>query len=295
MKLFLAGANDKNWAEVLYLSNHSNFLTTYYEHQKGFKKDWVYWYRKSKERGGSWIMDSGLFTMMFGAGSGKKYTETDLLNYTHRYLKDLKKINYDDYIVEMDVHKVLGLTALKKFRKIFEKNYPIEKTIFVWHIEEKEKGFRELCKKYPYIAISIPELRIVLKGRKTLKNAVKHLIKIANEINPNIKIHLLGCTQQNLMEQKGYYSCDSTSWISSGKYGNGYYWNMNTLSQLRTNSLGWDGYAKQMQDKIWKYRENVNMTPYYLNNCLSAIAFSRLNEHINNKYYNYEPVKKMNL
>ena len=31
--------NDKNWCEAAYLVNHSNFLTTYYEHQKGFKKD----------------------------------------------------------------------------------------------------------------------------------------------------------------------------------------------------------------------------------------------------------------
>ena len=294
MKLFLAGANDKNWSEVLYLSNHSNFLTTYYEHQKGFKKEWVYWYEKTRKRGGSWIMDSGLFTMMFGAGSHKTYTEKDLLEYTYKYLGDLKKIGYQDYIVEMDVHKVLGLQALKRFRAIFEKEYPIEKTIYVWHVEEKEEGFRKLCEKYPYIAISIPELRIVLKGRKTLKNAVKQLISIANSINPNIKIHLLGCTQQSLMEQKGYYSCDSTSWISSGKYGNGYYFSMNKLNQIRTNSIGWETYANEMKDHIFKHREKVSMTSYYLHNCLSAIAYSRLNEYINNRYYNYEPVKKMN-
>jgi hypothetical protein len=293
MKLFLAGANDKNWCEAVYLVNHPNFLTSYYEHRKGFKDSWIYWYQKTKKLGASWIMDSGLFTMMFGAGSDKKYSEKELLEYTHKYLNDMKKIGYKDYIVEMDVHKVLGLTALKKFRKIFEKNYPIEKTIFVWHIEEKEKGFKELCKKYPYIAISIPELRIVLKGRKSLKNAVKHLINVANNINPNIKIHLLGCTQQDLMEQKGYYSCDSTAWLSAGRFGDGYYWNMNKLAQLRTNSLGWSKYAEEMKPIVWKHQEAINMNQYYLNIILSGIAFSRFNEYINNKYYNYEPVKKL--
>ena len=294
MKLFLAGANEKNWCELLYLSNHSNFLTTYFEHQKGFRKGWIYWYNKTSKRGASWIMDSGLFTMMFGAGSGKTYSEKDLLEYTYKYLNDLKKINYQHYIVEMDVHKVLGLQALKKFRKIFEKEWPIEKTIYVWHVEEKEKGFRELCKKYPYIAISIPELRIVLKGRRRLKNAVKHLIKVANDINPNIKIHLLGCTQQNLMKQKGYYSCDSTSWLSSGKYGDGYFFNGQVLKQFKTSTKSWIKYAEEKKDIIFKYREKINMTTYYLNNCLSAIGYSKLNQYINNKFYNYEQIKKMN-
>ena len=144
MKLFLAGADTRQHLQQIYISNHSCILSSYYKHQKTFVQDWLWWYNKTRHA--NWIMDSGLFTMMFGAGSHKKYNEQDLLQYTHKYLKDIKKINYTHDIVEMDVHKVLGLSALKRFRKIFEKSYPIEKTIFVWHIEEQLSGFKKLCK-----------------------------------------------------------------------------------------------------------------------------------------------------
>jgi len=293
MKLFLAAADCSKFTSMIFYGNHGYFLTSYYIHKRGFSPDWIKWYKKTSQRGGDWIMDSGLFTMMFGAGSNKTYTEKELIKYTYKYLKDLKKIKYNHYIVEMDVHKVLGLQSLKRFRAIFEKEYPLEKTIYVWHVEEKEEGFRELCVKYPYIAISIPELRIVFKGRKTLKNAVKRLISLANSINPDIKIHLLGCTQQELMEQKGYYSCDSTSWISGGRFGNGYYFEYNKLKQLPVRSVGWLEYSKQKQKDIFK-KYKVKLENYVLINCIGAMAFNKLNQYINNKYYNYKIVKKMN-
>lgn len=293
MKLFLAGANCKTWCESIYLSNHPNYLTTYFEHQEGFSDKWLYWYKKTSKKGASWIMDSGLFTMMFGVGKDKTYTEQDLLDYTFKYLNDVKKINYNHYIVEMDVHKVLGLDSLKRFRKIFESRYDIEKTIYVFHIEEGEKGFKELCKKYPYIAISIPELRIVLKGKNKLEKAVRELILIANKINPNIKIHLLGCTQQNLMEQKGYYSCDSTSWLSAGRYGNGYIFNGQKLQQLSIHTKAWEQYIEKHNKDIYIHREELLDKPYYKNIIMSGKAFNQLNKHINNIYYNHEPLKQM--
>tara|TARA_R110000824_G_C15176576_1_gene673341 strand:+ start:647 stop:1561 length:915 start_codon:yes stop_codon:yes gene_type:complete len=300
MKLFLAGANDKRKCEIIYNSNHPYLLSTFFVHQNGFNKDWIYWYNKTSKRGASWIMDSGLFTMMFGAGSNKTYTEKDLLEYTYKYLNNLKKIKYKDYIVEMDVHKVLGLQALKKFRKIFEEQYPLKKTIFVWHVEEKEEGFRELCKKYPYIAISIPELRIVLKGRRTLKNAVKHLIKVANDINPNIKIHLLGCNDINILSQKGYYSCDASDWISTSRWKNGgTIWVGKKYKRMTIHTRLWKRYFKENKYKIMseklanKLYKTEKMKESYLNLGVNILSFTRMNQYINNRFFNYEKVKKL--
>ncbi|QDP49443.1 MAG: hypothetical protein Unbinned2716contig1000_24 [Prokaryotic dsDNA virus sp.] len=302
MKLFLAGVNDQNKLQAVYRANHPYILSSYWEHQRGFHKEWLHWYKKTRDKGADFIMDSGLFTMMFGAGSDKTYSEKELLDYTNKYLKDIKAIGYNNYIVEMDVHKVLGLQSLKRFRKIFEKEYPLEKTIFVWHVEEKELGFKKLCEKYPYIAISIPELRIIFKGnRKSLRNAIKNLIKIANDINPNIKIHLLGCTQISLMEQKGYYSCDSTSWQSSQMFGTCYYFD-NKLKRVKETTDFWKQYALRMEDKIWRYSDKtkeekfkkLTAQNYWRNASLCAMAFSKLNQHINNRYYNFEQIKKLN-
>lgn len=291
MKLFLAGADDSGMIETIRNSNHPNFLSSYFCHRKKFNPKWVDWYNKTKK--GDWIMDSGLFTMMFGAGSGKDYKEEDLIEYTHKYINDLKTIKYSHYVVEMDVHKIFGLESLKRFRHIFKQKYDIEKTIYVWHIEEGEQGFINLCKTYPYIAISIPELRIVLKGKNNLEQMTKKLIRLANKINPNIKIHLLGCTQQNLMEQKGYYSCDSTSWFSSARYGTASFFNGSKLQQIHIRSKQWENYIELKKDEFKKLREHIKDTDYYLNMFLGAKAYHYLNAYINNKYYNYEQIKSI--
>ena len=293
MKLFLASADDHGHIRLIKSAKHPYYLTSYYIHRKSFSESWLKWYNETKH--GDWIMDSGLFTMMFGAGKDQTYTEDDLLNYTYKYLKDLKSINYNNYIVEMDVHKVLGLDSLKRFRKIFKDNYDIDKTIYVWHIEEGEKGFIELCKTYPYIALSIPEFRIVLKGKNTIERKVKQLIRLANKINPNIKIHLLGCTQQNLMEQKGYYSCDSTSWISGGRYGQGTIFNGNNIQSQSIYCKPWVDYLNKNREKLKKEMVCVEdpKKDYTINCYLGAKAYTTLNKYINNRYYNYEPLKNI--
>jgi len=286
MKLFLAGADMDYHIEPIYKADHPSMLSSYWKHKDKFLPSWLEWYNKTRDA--DWIMDSGLFTMMFGAGSDKTYSEDDLLDYTYNYLKNMKSIKYEHYLVEMDVHKVLGLESLKRFRSIFKKHYDLNKTIYVWHIEEGEKGFEKLCKTYPYIAISVPELRIIC-SRKKIKSFIKYLIIKANKINPNIKIHLLGCTQQNLMEQKGYYSCDSTSWMSSVKYGQGFYFDGNKITGLNIHTNAWKSYFNKY--KHMKFAKGEK--DYHRNLYLCALAYNKLNKHINNKYYNYEPIKKI--
>tara|TARA_R100000781_G_C4070230_1_gene124214 strand:+ start:439 stop:1308 length:870 start_codon:yes stop_codon:yes gene_type:complete len=289
MKLLLAGADGPDKVEVIYGTKHKSILTSFHAHRNKFNEKWLRWYEKTRDC--TWVMDSGLFTMMFGAGSNKTYTEKDLLEYTNNYINRMTEIDFEGYIVEMDVHKVLGLESLKTFRDIFEDRWPLEKTIYVWHVEEKEDGFRKLCKKYPYIAISIPELRKVLNGRKTLKNAVKHLISLANSINPNIKIHLLGCTQQDLMLQKGYYSCDSTSWLAGSKYGSGVIFKKDRIIQANVRSALWGSMREKYRESFEELNfENIKNTDYYLDLYICGKEYSKMNEYINNKYYNYEKV-----
>ena len=287
MKLFLAGMDSTPSIQVRYLAKQKNILTSFWAHKGSFPSGFKKWYDISRGAGTEWIMDSGLYTMMFGNESKRKnFTEKELIEYTYHYLDSIKKFGWKSYIVEMDVHKILGLESLKKFRKIFEENYPIEKTIFVWHIEEGKKGFDALCKKYPYIAISIPELRFALKP-KSLKIAVKALIIRANKINPNIKIHLLGCTQKNLMEQSGYYSCDSTSWLSGAQWGTCGIWNIKT-NTIFNPSIHSKIYKKYKQSKMNEWNEinleiklNDNMIEYWL----ASESYQKLNNYINKKYY----------
>ena len=161
----------------------------------------------------------------------------------------------------------------------------------MFHIEEGEDGFEKLCKKYPYIAISIPELRIVLKGKSNLNKVVTNLIRKANKINPKIKIHLLGCTQQNLMMQKGYYSCDSTSWLSPGRWGRALLFDGQKLVQVHSRNKEWLNYRERERDGIYNRAKDIPQNEYNLNVILSGKSYKQFNRYINNKYYNYEPLK----
>lgn len=194
-----------------------------------------YWYSKLKrgEKGNrewrelydrleaNWIIDSGLFTMMFGASSNRTYTMDDLKDYTVKYIRYLKQLRFRHAAVEMDVHKVLGLEALAELRKYFEDNWPVEQTIFVWHVEEGIDGLRELAKRYPYIAISVPELRNIAKERKqSLLMMVLNLLGTIREAGGERppKVHMLGCMQPDLMFNDMYFSVDSTSWTAPQRW-----------------------------------------------------------------------------
>ena len=218
MRLHLAGSETPIFYHCAKVAGAKSFLMSYY-YAFYKKKKWddalsVLRYDSTD----NWIIDSGLFTMMFGSGKNQTYTREDLEKYTYKYLETMKKIEYTGTIVEMDVHKILGMDEVKDFRAIFEANWPLDRTIFVWHIEERIEGLIAMCKKYPYIALSIPELRKVVK-HISLEKYLHQLLALCHKANPNIKIHLLGDTEVKLMSSELYTTCDSTSWLSGARYG----------------------------------------------------------------------------
>jgi hypothetical protein len=168
------------------------------------------------------VTDSGLFTMMFGAGKGKTYDLADLKAYAAAYLTYMKAHAPEAVVVEMDVHKVLGLAALAELRKLCGSMWPDERCIYVWHIEEGEDGLRALVDRYPYVALSVPEFRII--ARTTGKPLTSLLLSALRTIRREpkggtVRVHLLGCTQRGLMLNPHYDSVDSTSWISGVRWG----------------------------------------------------------------------------
>jgi hypothetical protein len=197
MRLHLAGCECEKYYTCAKLAGARSFLMSY----------WYAFHKKKNckkalsilaDAGDNWIMDSGLFTMMFGSESHRKYTEEELATYTRAYLAKMKEIAFKGAIVEMDVHKVLGLEALGRFRRIFEREWPLDRTIYVYHAEERISGLKRMAKRYPYIALSIPELRNIVK-HVSVERYLYQLLNVAHMANPNVRIHLLGNTQLNLM------------------------------------------------------------------------------------------------
>ena len=159
------------------------------------------------------IMDSGLFTLMFGAHAGNWDLEF-ITRWYEAILEFVLDIGYQGTCVEVDCQKVLGVDEAWNFRKRMRDELP-NKQINVFHWEDGHIGLDRLIEFSDYIAISVPELRAIGKSKYTVNLA--HYIK---NKKPEIDIHLLGCTERKLLTELKFCSTsDSTSWLSCVRYG----------------------------------------------------------------------------
>ena len=160
------------------------------------------------------IMDSGLFTLMFGAHSGRR--DAAFIEEWYRNLTEfVLRVGFTGTVVEVDCQKVLGVEKAKEFRRRMKKDLPNNRQINVFHIDDGQKGLDEMIEFSEYIAVSVPELRKL--GKKN------HCVKLVNYIKnkkPSIDIHLLGCTENKLLHELNFAtSSDSTAWQQVGRYG----------------------------------------------------------------------------
>ena len=164
------------------------------------------------------IMDSGLFTLMFGADKGKPQTIESLTVWQDKTAQFVYQNELTCTCVEIDCQKVLGVDEAWYFRERMRKVMPNNRHINVFHLEDGAKGLDRLIEFSDYIAFSVPELRI--HRPKTYRNDLQVLTNYAKNRKPTIDIHLLGCTEQNLLrDNKFCTSSDSTSWLAANRYG----------------------------------------------------------------------------
>lgn len=163
------------------------------------------------------IQDSGLFTLMFGAGKGQKIDLDFLIDWQDKLIKFVKENDLKCTCVEIDCQKILGVEEAWFLRKRMKKLLP-NRQINVFHYEDGKEGLDRLIDFSDYIAISVPELRIVKPKR--YKEYVCSLTRYIKRKKPSIDIHLLGCTEIGLLKENTFCtSADSTSWLSGVRYG----------------------------------------------------------------------------
>lgn len=163
------------------------------------------------------IQDSGLFTLMFGAGKNRNVNHDYLLQWQDKLIKFVLQNNLKCTCVEIDCQKLLGVDEAWFFRERMKDRLP-NRQINVFHYEDGKEGFDRLIDFSDYIAISVPELRIVKP--KTYKRDAVNLAKYAKKRKPSIDIHMLGCTEFSMLSDiKFCTTADSTSWLSGVRYG----------------------------------------------------------------------------
>lgn len=156
------------------------------------------------------IMDSGLFTLMFGSGNTQKQTRQSLELWQDKTFEFIKQNNYNGSCVEIDCQKLLGVEEAWYFRKRMRDAIG-NKCINVFHYEDGKDGLDSLIDFSEYIAISVPELRII--HPKTFREDVYKLATYIKNKKPSIDIHLLGCTDKKMLKQNNFCtSADSSSW-----------------------------------------------------------------------------------
>ena len=164
------------------------------------------------------IMDSGLFTMMFGADKATPKTPEFVREWMHRICSFAIQNNIKASFVECDCQKLISAEFAWELRREMRAIMPDAEIINVFHLEDGQRGFRELVDFTDYLAISVPELRIAQP--KTYRNTVCALARMARRQKPGVKIHLLGCTEKYLLERNRFCTtADSSSWTSSTRFG----------------------------------------------------------------------------
>ena len=163
------------------------------------------------------IQDSGLFTLMFGAGKGQVQTRESLTQWQDKLIAFVQQNGLKGDCVEIDCQKVLGVEDAWYFRERMRRKLD-NRQINVFHFEDGRKGLDRLIDFSDYIALSIPELRIIKPA--TFREDAHHLARYIKERKPEIDIHLLGCTDIRMIEQNRFCtSADSTAWLSGVKFG----------------------------------------------------------------------------
>jgi hypothetical protein len=162
------------------------------------------------------IIDSGLYSIMFGCDKDKPFDEKICNDWKEKYISYINNSKFTNAdFVELDVQKKLGVDAAWELRREMKARINKGTMISPYHLEDGNPD--KLIDFADYIAVSIPELRFNV-SRNELKQITQYISRKAT--SKNKRVHLLGCTDKKLMKEFNYCtSCDSTSFSSPERYG----------------------------------------------------------------------------
>lgn len=205
MRLYIAGTHTYGWMfpdddRGASLISRTNMLESYY-----YVKPW------QTERMGRFkrfLLDSGAFTALYGAGMAAE----DLPSYVDAYIGYISE-NKVPHFFEMDVDRIVGYRRVLEFRREIEQQTGT-RCIPVWHLERGKRDFQQMCADYPYVAIGGIATR---EGRKALSPHIPWFTAEAHRLGA--RIHGLGYTDIRAMPSTGFDSVDSTAWLYGSKGG----------------------------------------------------------------------------
>lgn len=215
MKLFLAASNglwDAYFSEEHFA--HAYILQSFFYADEFTEK---YIIPNAKD----FLLDSGAFSFMTGAKA------VDWNEYVNRYAEFINRNRVEKFF-ELDIDSIVGYEEVKRIRAKLEK-LTGRQCIPVWH---KSRGFEEyknLCDRYPYIAIGGIAIKDITKSEYPVFTT---LIREAHK--RGTKVHGLGFTQLSLLDKYHFDSVDSSAWTAGNRFGYVYHFNGQTMTKTDT-------------------------------------------------------------
>lgn len=198
MKMFLAGLSTAK--EIISDEKPLYALQSFMDGEKAIL------YSLSIVGNENFLLDSGAYTFM-NSYKGE-ITKKVIDEYLEKYINFIKKYNIK-YFFNLDLDTIVGIEETKKLRDLLEKKTN-KKCIPVFHKCMGLDTYNKLTKQYDYIAIG------TIQDFRKYPKVIKKMNYIAKQ--NNCKVHGLGFTPKDV-EKYGFYSVDSTSWLSGGRFG----------------------------------------------------------------------------
>lgn len=205
------------------------------------------------------ILDSGLYTLLFGAHAAKR-DEDFFIRWQEAIVEFVLTTGYKGTIVEVDCQKILGPEKAWMFRENLKKICP-NRQINVFHIEDGQKGLDRLIEFSNYIAIGVTGIkRSKRRNKKNWKDDVIRLCHYIKNKKPSIDIHLLGVTHRDILQGCNFVSSvDSTTWMNVHRYGLLSYYSDNRLHNVRKRNIKSEIVSERYHDEIKEILEYLNI------------------------------------
>lgn len=221
LSIFYSGVEYESYLDILYDLGIRNFLMSYeYLKGKGYSQ-------LKKYPDMHLFIDSGAYTYITNP-EFESYTVEQWEDQIEKYLAWARKHKDSIFaIADLDLQYLVGNEKVYEWRKKYFEPFMLETGIpvcFIYH-EEGLDQWEYMCKRYPYVGISLN-----VDGNVDEAD-LRDKFRIAEKYNTLIQG--MASTRTSMLTEYPFYTVDSTTWNVGLKYGEISVWNETKMSRIK--------------------------------------------------------------
>lgn len=221
LSIFYSGVEYESYLDILYDLGIRNFLMSYeYLKGKGYSQ-------LKKYPDMHLFIDSGAYTYISNP-EFESYTVEQWEDQIEKYLAWARKHKDSIFaIADLDLQYLVGNEKVYEWRKKYFEPFMLETGIpvcFIYH-EEGLDQWEYMCKRYPYVGISLN-----VDGNVDEAD-LRDKFRIAEKYNTLIQG--MASTRTSMLTEYPFYTVDSTTWNVGLKYGEISVWNETKMSRIK--------------------------------------------------------------